>query len=453
MRLPRDIADPAWRAALEAAITAAATPQDRAELAMVLAEQAAALLLADGGPFPAPIQARLERFAAVPGHPIRSDPVPQALFIDEGVPAPRRDAGSNAALSHIAALTRLGFRVHFVAGAGMEPSAGTSALEAMGVTCWHLPWVGSVEEVLRALGPRLALVYVHRFAIMQRYGALVRRWAPDARLLYCVADLQSLRTARRIAVEAGLPADAPEGHTAAASLRLAEYLAITAADAAITHSSHEAALLRAELPEANIILAAWEVPLAAPQDPTARHGVAFIGSYGHAPNLDAAHTLIEDVMPLVWAEAPDITVYLAGSDLPATLRRAAERAAGPVEVLGWVENLDAVLARLRLTAAPLRYGAGLKGKVLDSTAAGVPCLCTPMAAEGMDLPPSLATLICTTLEAMASRIIALHRDDAEHAALAAAGRHWIAETFTPARIDAALRGALGASGDRDPGRV
>ncbi len=442
-----DSAAEPWRAALDAALRqaeTAASPAEAGALVLALAEQAAALLMAQGGALTAPLSTRLARFAAAP-MPVAPDLRPLALFIDEGVPAARRDAGSNAALSHMQSLQRLGFAVHFTAGATMDRAGErTRGLESLGIVCWHAPWVGSVEEVLRTLGPRLAVVYLHRFGVMQRYAALVRRWAPVARLLYCVADLHFLRAARRFAIEAGLPVDAPEGQAAADGLRVAELMAVTAADAVITHSSHEATLLRRLLPGAATHLVPWDVPARPIAPAPGRRGVAFVGSYGHAPNLDAAFTLLEQVMPLVWAQDASIPLVLAGSDLPAALRVAAGRIESqPVEVLGWVEDLDALMARVRLTAAPLRYGAGLKGKVLDSIAAGVPCVCAPTAAEGMDLPPALQPLVGADFAAMAEIILRLHRDDTEYDAMRDAGLAWVAATLSTDRIDAGLRLAIG----------
>jgi glycosyltransferase involved in cell wall biosynthesis len=277
---------------------------------------------------------------------------------------------------------------------------------------------------------------------MQRYGALVRRWAPEARLVYCVADLHHLRAARRIAVEAGLAADAPEGSAATEGLRTAELLAALAADTVITHSSFEATYLAAEIPAAAVRLVTWDVP-PQPADPAAK-GVAFIGSYGHTPNLDAAYELLERVMPLVWAQDPTIPLLLAGSDLPDALRQAAVKAAsGPVEVIGWTPDLASVFSRAHLSAAPLRYGAGLKGKVLDSLAAGLPCVCSPIAAEGMDLPATLHALVADGAAAMAATILRLHGDDEAHAALRQAGLAWVAESLSTERLDAALGRALG----------
>ncbi len=434
--------------AADARLTAAAIPTDPAEreaLIATLAEQAAALLLADGSAMPDPPATRLARISHAAMPPPPPDDRPVALFIDEGIPAANRDADSSRALTHLLALQRLGFRVHVVATAELiHAGAATRALEAQGITCWHAPWIGSVEEVLRRLGPSLRLAYLHRFAVMQRYGALVRHWCPGARLVYDVADLHYLRAARRIAIEAGLPAGAPAGAHATAGLRAAELMAALGADAVITHSSYEAALLRRDVPDAEIHLIAREIPPRPVTTPiAARRGVAFIGSYGHAPNVDAAHVLLEQIMPLVWAENPTIPCLIAGSDMPVSLREAVARVPdGRAEALGWVASLDELFARVRITAAPLRYGAGLKGKVLDSLAAGLPCVCSPMAVEGMDLPAALDPLIGTTNIELAAAILGLHADDAAYATLADIGLNWVASTLSRPRIDALFRQAV-----------
>ena len=429
------------------AASAAAGPAELDALIGFLAEQAVLLLQEQEAPLPPPQAAMAARWNAAPAAAVEPDPRPRALFIDERVPDPNRDAGSNAAISHMRALQRLGYRVDFVAA--HQDDTGSRALESMGITCWQAPWVGSVEEVFRRLGVGLDLAYLHRFALMQRYAALVRRWCPAARLLYCVADLHYLRMSRRIAVQAGggmTPEGAPPGPELpdeAAGLRTAELLAVLGADAVITHSSFEQALLRREVPEANVHLVPWEVP-AQPVERgfEERSGVVFIGSFGHAPNLDAAHFLVETVMPLVWDEDPTIPCLLVGSDLPASLRAAAAAApAGRVEALGHVPALSAVWDRVRLSVAPLRFGAGLKGKVLDSFAAGIPCVCSPMAAEGMDFSRDLSALVADTPASLARVILRVHNDGPDNAGLAASGLAWVRQALSPARIDAALAAA------------
>ena len=402
----------------------AAASRDPATLRALL-ERLAARVAELEAPAAPPQVAFLERWGMADGTPAIDADVTaskRALFIDEAVPDPDRDAGSGAVLSHMQALRALGFSVDFTPA--WSPDVAPDAVErlaAVGVRVWHAPWTGSVEEVLRASGERLDLVYLHRHGVMEKYAGLVRRWCPQARLVYCLADLHHLRGARAEAVQSGAEPDVPPSD-AMEALRAAELNAISAADATITHSGHEADLLRAALPGAAIHLVPWTVRSQPCTTPFAeRAGVAFVGSYGHPPNLDTAWWLLDQVMPLVWAQDPTIRLLLAGSALPDSLRVHAESRTGPVEVLGQLPDLGALWERARVSIAPLRFGAGLKGKVLDSLAAGVPAVCSPIAAEGMDFPPSLQAQVADTPHALAQRVLQLHGDAGLNADMRDAG--------------------------------
>src|SRR6202030_1008017 len=98
---------------------------------------------------------------------------------------------------------------------------------------------------------------------------------------------------------------------------------------------------------------------------------------------------------------------LVGSHMPEEVTALAAKDIVP---LGYMPSLDSVFARIRLTIAPLRYGAGLKGKVLESLAAGVPCVMTTVAAEGLDLPRKLQVLVADEPAEIAARIAKLCRD-------------------------------------------
>lgn len=141
-------------------------------------------------------------------------------------------------------------------------------------------------------------------------------------------------------------------------------------------------------------------------------------------------------MPLVWQARPEITLDLIGSHPPAELRRLA--GAG-VRVRGHVGDLDAALSAARLSVASLRYGAGVKGKVLSSLACGIPCVMTPTAAEGLDLPPALTELVGATAGEIAARILDLYDDEWRCFDLAQAGFRLLDERFSESCIDAAMR--------------
>jgi glycosyltransferase involved in cell wall biosynthesis len=370
----------------------------------------------------------------------------RALVIDERVPVAGRDAGSQAVLSHMQALQRLGYAVSFIAAEQMTAPAG--GLEAIGVQPCRAPFYASVEDVLRRQADGIDLVYLHRAQIASRYLGLVRAYAPRARVIYSVADLHHVRLERQAAVE-----DRPDLLGESRRLRLEECRAAWAADAVITHSAVEAALLRQAVPEANVHVVGWDLKVRPTRVPAAaREGLAFIGNYAHQPNADAARWLVEAVMPLVWRADPSITCRLVGGGMTEPVR---QLAGARVEVVGHVADLSTgVFDRVRLTVAPLRFGAGLKGKVLESFAAGVPCVMSPVAAEG--LPTELQALVGADAAELAALIIRVHRD-AECADAADAGLAWVANAFSAASVTRGLQAAVSGAHSVDrriqPGKV
>ena len=121
-----------------------------------------------------------------------------------------------------------------------------------------------------------------------------------------------------------------------------------------------------------------------------------------------------------------------------------------LHVLGATDDLPALLASVRMTAAPLRFGAGIKGKVLDSLAAGVPCICIPTAAEGIPLGPALASLVAPDAPGLAASILRLHRNPRLHAACRREGLALITAHWTEATTDIALnQAALPSTCDHD----
>jgi autotransporter passenger strand-loop-strand repeat protein len=363
-------------------------------------------------------------------------PVRRALVLDTHVPAAGHDGGSAALLSHMRALQALGYAVSFSAADAMaQDGAARSALEAMGVTCCGAPFYVSVEDVLRRHAGCVDVVYLHRAGIATRYLGLARRYMPSARILYSVADLHHVRLERQAAVE-----ERPDLLAVSRRQRLEECVAAWSADAVLTHSIDEATALRRLVPEASVHHVPWAVPArAVPTDFAQRQGIAFIGGYAHAPNVDAARWLVEAVMPLVWRDEPTIECLLVGSDMPDSVRGLAQPG---VVAVGAVADLNAILDQVRLTVAPLRFGAGVKGKVLDSMAAGVPCVMTPIAAEGLALPASLRALIGSQPAEIAALIRRLYCDSSAHRDAARDGQALIRGDHSDSVVLAALRAAI-----------
>ena len=199
-------------------------------------------------------------------------------------------------------------------------------------------------------------------------------------------------------------------------------------------------MIREDSPAANIHVVPWSVR---PQPTKARfdqrHGMALVGNYAHAPNVDAALWLVQQVMPAVRLLDPGIECVLVGNAMPDVLRHIV----GPgIRSVGYVEDLASVFGQVRVTVAPLTYGAGIKGKVLESMAAGIPCVCTPVAAEGLDLPDALQATVADTVAGLAAAIVRLHSDAVFNTECRNAGLAYVRQRLSERRIDELLKAAV-----------
>jgi uncharacterized repeat protein (TIGR01451 family) len=358
---------------------------------------------------------------------------PCALVVDNQIPKIGHDGGANAILDHMRALQAAGFAVSFLA---LRPDdTNTHALSSLGVTLLSLPQNGTVSDVIRAHAGQFDLVYLHRVESAMHCLKLARQYF-DAQIVYSVADLHHVR----LKTQSQLDHDhASELLQQAQCVALHEVAATLSADCVITHSQAEADQLQ-QIPslkaDNKIRVVPWTMPVAPVRRPLEdRSGLAFIGGFAHAPNVDAARWLMHEIMPLVWQEAPDIPCLLIGSGMSETLRSELQRTG--VKVLGRVDDLTDVFERIRLTVAPLRFGAGLKDKVLRSMGAGLPCVGTPEAFKGMQGLPSTITDDCRrdTAADLAAAIVRLHRDEAANTSCAHTGMRYVSAFYNQSRID------------------
>lgn len=365
-----------------------------------------------------------------------------ALVLDEFWPNPERDAGSNAVVSHIAALQALGYSVVFCATAGApadEPArAGCVALQERGVVC-HGQDGASAEQVIRNLaGAGLKVAYLHRLGVASAYAGLVKHLAPRARVIYAVADVHALRLERQAAVTGR-----PELRLRAQAVRAAELWAMQVVDCVVTHSQFEAEYLKNLMPGINVKTVPWEVRPSEPAALKGRADIAFIGGAGHAPNFDAVSYLSGRIMPLVWRVAPEIRCLVVGPDWPAPLfARLDDR----IVNAGHLPSLKPLLDQVKLTVAPLRFGAGLKGKVLASLAAGTPCVMSGIAAEGLSLDAALSGAVAEG-DGLAEAIVQVYRNKMTQRVLSAAGIDLIRTQFSSDAVISALADALGERND------
>jgi O-antigen biosynthesis protein len=361
----------------------------------------------------------------------------RALFIDDTTPTPDQDAGSNAAFEHMLSLQRLGYKVAFLPADNMAFIPGyTPALQARGIECWYAPYAWSVEEYLRKHATDIDLVYIHRKNNAVRYLQVVRKFLPAAHVVFNYADIHSLRELR----EAKL-LGAGETRIAVMQRELdAEIALATQVDSVIVHSTYEAELLNKHQSKTKAHYVPWRFDARrSPAKLSGRQGVVFVGGFGHAPNVDAVDWFVSEIWPLVRARQTTHSFKIVGSKMPDRFR---ELSAPDLEPMGFVADLDALLDRTLVTVAPLRYGAGLKGKVITSFSRGVPCIMTTIAAEGMALPSELHQLVVDEPALIAERVLLFMNDRERWLAASQSAVAFVSQGFSGPVIDSKLSSAI-----------
>jgi hypothetical protein len=198
--------------------------------------------------------------------------------------------------------------------------------------------------------------------------------------------------------------------------------------------------LQAASPTARLAVVAQVVePVAVVPGPERRaEDLVFLGHFQAPPNADAARFLIGEILPLVRRHRPAARAVLIGSDPDPEL---AAMASPFARFTGHLATLDAALAAARVFVAPLRFGSGIKGKVLTALAHGLPIVASPLAAEGMALRAGIEYLAADDTRAFAAAILRVLGDDTLWQALSDAGRR-TAERYSKPAFEAQLREAL-----------
>jgi GT2 family glycosyltransferase/SAM-dependent methyltransferase/glycosyltransferase involved in cell wall biosynthesis len=339
----------------------------------------------------------------------------RVLVIDIVTPTADRDAGSVTVVNTLTLLREMRFQVTFIPEDNFwNMPEYTAALQRNGVEALYAPHLTSVEQHLQACGGRYDLVLLWRPTVVDKHLPSVRRHCPQAKVLFHTVDLHYLRMER----EAHLLQD-DQRLQAAGRMKALELHAVHSVDCAIVHSTHELEVLATEGPVDNVVVFPLIVDVPGSQVPfEARSGVAFVGGFQHVPNIDAVEYFVREVMPLIRGMLPGLRFHIIGSN---ATQQVLDLAGEDVVVEGFVPRLQPLLDRMRLSVAPLRYGAGIKGKVGNSMAMGLPVVASTVAVEGMQLEDGREVLIADGPQAMAEAVCRLHQDPALWARLQAGG--------------------------------
>jgi len=329
---------------------------------------------------------------------------PTILVIDSYVPLYDRESGCVRLLNILKLLLNLGYSVIFFPDNGYPEQPYTSVLQQLGIeVIYGTAQRYNLEEKLIKYLPLIDGVWLCRPELCDKYMDLIRL-KTKAPIIYDTIDLHFLRLKRQ---KDYLDPSYQNTSWSWETYQKLELNYANQAEATVVVTEDEKQVL-SSLGVKNV----WVIPniheeisLSEKVAFDQRSGLVFIGSYNHPPNIDAVKWLCLEIMPLVWASRPDITVNLLGSNLKDEVK---ELANDQVIVTGYVPEVEPYFQKSRVFVAPLRFGAGMKGKIGQSLSLGLPTITTKIGAEGMGLIDHQDVLIADTAEEFAQAVIELY---------------------------------------------
>ncbi|TFH79749.1 MULTISPECIES: glycosyltransferase [Pseudomonas] len=376
-----------------------------------------------------------------------SQPATKVLVIGYVWPEPRSSAASGHVMQILETFLQQGWDITFAspAGVGEHPAD----LAELGIRTVPIELNNSSFDVfVSELAPDIVLF--DQFMIEEQFGWRVEKHCPDALRVLETSDLQSLRHARHQRLKDRLKAsdDANDFHGLFAPALREEFELMADTDLA---KREIAALFRCDL---NLMISQVEIELLVQQfklapellhwcplmvEPSSTPAKPFedrahflsIGNFRHAPNWDAVLWMKSAVWPLIREQLPKAQLHIYGAYTPPKAA-ALHNAAQGFHIMNWAEDALQVMSDARICLAPLRFGAGIKGKLIDAMLCGTPSVTTPIGAEGMHTDQPWPGAICHTAQDLANAAVELYRDEARWQAAQSQGQALLNDVYPQA---------------------
>lgn len=334
------------------------------------------------------------------------------LIIDSIIPEFDKDSGSRRLFKIINILLSHGFGVFLIADK-KEYKYNTDYVahyRKLGVMVYEpsIDQTGAFvtkETFIETILPKIDFAWLHRADVFKTYSQLVSS-NKSIKLIYDMVDFHYLRFIR----------EWENTKDSKTKMEAEKYLDIEVencrlADKIITISEQDKNALKEFYSEENKMVTIGNVHQFLDVEKTPfkhREGLFFVGGFSHKPNQDAVLFLYHDIMPLVWKKNKHIKVTIVGSY---PTKDMLDLNSDRFKVLGYVEDISEYFNTSRVFVAPLRYGAGVKGKIGQSLEYGLPLVTTPIGAEGFDFKAQANHVIDTTAQGLANKILKLYQDE------------------------------------------
>lgn len=302
------------------------------------------------------------------------------LVIDHYIPRFDQDAGSRSTFSYLKLFSEEGLNVKFLGDNFFHDVAYAHVLEQLGIEVMYGPKIrANIESWFEKNGQHLDYVFINRPHIAEKYLPLVKQYT-DAKLLYYGHDLHFLRESR----EHELTGDLSKIESSE-SWEMIEFNILKNVDLSLFPSNVEVDLIKSK----DSAIAVSQIPVilfdefaACRRDSKTTGNLMFCGGFKHPPNVDGVIWFVKTIWPLITTAIPDIKFFIIGSHPPEEIM---ELQNDNIIVTGFIsdEELEEYYKTCRITVAPLRFGAGIKGKIVEALYHQIPIVTTTIGAEGL----------------------------------------------------------------------
>lgn len=339
---------------------------------------------------------------------------PKLLIIGFVWPEPKSTAAGTRMLQLIEIFHGFGYHITFVSASAKTNHSFN--LESIGVKTASIQLNhSSFDEFITKLNPQI--VMFDRFMTEEQFGWRVTEQCPNAIKILDTEDLHFLRKGRQLALKQGTPFDDSFLYN---DVTKREIASIYRCDLSLIISEEEMCFLRGEF-EINPDLLLY-LPFILDHINTdqidalpkfeERFDFVTIGNFRHEPNLDAVLYLKKTIWPLIKSKLPQTQLHIYGAYPNDKVLQLNNEKEGFL-IKGHAEDVDAVMQNSRICLAPLRFGAGLKGKVIDAFKNGTPCVMTSIASEGIFELMETADCVLDNPKDFAKMAILLYKDASE----------------------------------------
>ncbi|MAY15523.1 MAG: glycosyltransferase [Oceanospirillaceae bacterium] len=375
-------------------------------------------------------------------------PAKTLLVVGYVWPEPNSSAAGSRMLQLIQALQQGGYTVYY--GSPAEFSEHATDLPALDIQPHKLALnCSSFDDFIQRLKPDA--VMFDRFMMEEQFGWRVEKYCPQALRILDTEDLHCLRHARAAMIKADpqQPVIQPPAEFMHSELAVREIAAILRCDLSLMISEFEMDWLQSQfnVPATQLLylpfMQAEKNTAQTVPDFSRRQHFISIGNFRHEPNWDAVRYLKESLWPAIRQQLPQAELHIYGAYPPPKATQLHNARQGFL-VKGWADDAQQVVRSARVMLAPLRFGAGLKGKLIDAAECGTPAVTTAIGAEGMYSPGSEAALVANSAEDFIQQAVALYQDEAQWRILQANGLNLIRSRFSFAEHAPRLQQRLAA---------